>query len=415
MIPPPPAIRWTRAIGFLSLPIVPAGLPRGSSEQSRVLPPSPPSMERDLEVGAVVAAHLIGLRSRRSREAAAVLVCASLLGIGIVEFGVRSLSHQFVPYQFPAGYHVADPDAGYRLARDFPRTLVDSRAGTRDLCVTNSLGLRDVEIPPGQDPRRIVVVLGASLVYGWGASELEETWPRVLDREIRTKFPRHGGYHFVNAGVSGYNHFQAIALYEKLLDEIEIGYAILAHPDPLVQRDVWGHRGMYTVFHDNLMLTDLKSTLRRLPSRILGVTAFDPIHERLMNAMDSYFLLSSLLAKRYLLPEKLEYSSGPEAVSKAFAEFRAVSLKHGVTPLIAYLPMANTFGRKSVRTESIGRRVAATLGIPFLDPKQEMLPAGTTAATAASLLTHVHDPHYSPRGNAIYAEALAPLVVEYLK
>ncbi len=55
------------------------------------------------------------------------------------------------------------------------------------------------------------------------------------------------------------------------------------------------------------------------------------------------------------------------------------------------------------------------LGLAFIDPMAKMRREGITAQNAHYKLTHIHDAHYSLAGNALYAKALAPLLVEHLR
>lgn len=75
--------------------------------------------------------------------------------------------------------------------------------------VTNSMGLRNPEIPDG--PRRggrRILVLGDSVSFGYGVDE-GESWPRVLERLLEEKRGEGGApVEVVNAGVLGYGTYQ---------------------------------------------------------------------------------------------------------------------------------------------------------------------------------------------------------------
>ena len=49
---------------------------------------------------------------------------------------------------------------------------------------TNSIGLRDTEIPLRRTGRKRVLAIGDSFTFGWGV-RLEETWPKVLEAALR--------------------------------------------------------------------------------------------------------------------------------------------------------------------------------------------------------------------------------------
>jgi lysophospholipase L1-like esterase len=102
----------------------------------------------------------------------------------------------------------------YQPGRD-PRLLFEPRANFDGFSEgswvrTNSLGLRERELPQEKPPAtRRVVFLGDSVTFGAGVLD-EQAFPRLLEADLR----RDGPVETVNAAVVGYNTEQELARFE---------------------------------------------------------------------------------------------------------------------------------------------------------------------------------------------------------
>lgn len=96
---------------------------------------------------------------------------------------------------------------------------------------SNSLGLREREIPLEKDPGEYrIVCLGDSWTFGFGV-RVEEAFPRVLEAHLGKKFPRRN-VTVINAGMSGAEYSQGYVM----LCQIALQY----HPDLVI---CCGYRG----------------------------------------------------------------------------------------------------------------------------------------------------------------------------
>ncbi len=346
------------------------------------------------------------------------VIVSTLLSLVLVELILRAFPVDLLQYHWPTGYYVSDPRAGYRMARSFPPTLNSGPGGTENLCFTNSLGLRDIEIPRDPAPEGLVVVLGDSMTYGWGAMGAADTWPRLLQQQIERDHPEDARYHLANAGVSGYNTFQQVALLEQLLGELEPVAAVLSFYSRTWERNLHGRLGGYGVIHDTIMSVDLMNKLAHLPRHILGTEIFDGAYQALLNTSRLVFLISIEVATRSDVPGLVTpYREAKELNYQALKYFRDASISHGIYPIVAFLPDASLFGDEPMSTKRTSQlhELCEDPGLAFIDPRANMRREGITAQNARYKLTHIHDSHYSPAGNALYAKALAPLLVEQLR
>lgn len=95
---------------------------------------------------------------------------------------------------------------------------------------TNSLGLRDGEIPPKPTGERRVIFLGDSVVFGSRLPQ-DETLPQLLQRAIGA------GARVINAGVEGYTTFQELHLLRHVGLKTEPDFVIVG----FVWNDVYEH------------------------------------------------------------------------------------------------------------------------------------------------------------------------------
>jgi hypothetical protein len=360
-----------------------------------------------------------------------------LLTITLVEIAVRFIPINLVSPNWPVGYHIPYQDGkSYRLAKNYPRTYVTDKHGDRHLVMSNSLGVRDVKLPPQSKNQELILVLGDSMTFGWAVEKIHDSWPRKLDQEIEQILPAPDRYHFINAGVSAYNSYQEVLLFQTLLDDMEARrikpkFVLLSFFSGIWERNLYGPEGHFVVLNGALMYDTVRDAILNLDRRLLQASPFDDLkmietgwinqaHRFLVTKSRLYFILSLLIVNQFDedwdgLPENVD----PVALNyKALKSFKTVAEAHDIQPVIAYLPAAKYF--QSGRIDQ-GREIARNLAtlsreleIPFLDPTKNMAALGITGENTINKLTFGYNRHYSPAGNALYARALAPLMAEFL-
>jgi hypothetical protein len=364
------------------------------------------------------------------------LVVASVaLTLIAAEILVRFIPVNLISPNWPTGYHISYMGGkSYRLAADYPATYITDNEGDRHLVVSNSLGVRDVELPlaPNQS---LVLVLGDSMTFGWAVSDINDTWTRRLDAEIDQRLPG-SNYHFINAGVSGYNTFQEVYLFEVLVKEmaqkgLKPRIAMLSFFSGIWERNLYGPEGRFSILNGAIMYTSVKQALLELAGRLIDQSSWDdlkligpsrlnPPHQILLARSRLYFLLSLLLVNQ--LDENwndLPAEVDPQAVNfEAFRRFKEVAAANGIEPIVAYLPSDNLFtpGKLAENQKLVEQlaEICRALDLPFINPYDNMKKLGINEQNAKEKLTLVYNRHYNAAGNLLYARALAPLLADYL-
>jgi hypothetical protein len=201
-----------------------------------------------------------------------VLPCLAgiLLVFGLLEAWVRV----FRPPPYPARMYERHDTRGFSLRKNFSGT------SSEGLPVRiNSLGLRDREyaaVPPRDVDR--ILVLGDSVVFGYGV-RAEETFPKRLEQRLRRDRPgRFTDYEIISAGFPAYN---AVMEFMYLRDEglhLKPGMVMLcyilndAEPGAGGRADSWtGRRAAglreFCRLHCRSLLF-LKARFRRLGTRM---------------------------------------------------------------------------------------------------------------------------------------------------
>jgi lysophospholipase L1-like esterase len=127
---------------------------------------------------------------------------------------------------------IQDPALGARMRPGYKGP--DDRGVEVEL---NSLGLRSPEIElPKPAGRFRVVAMGDSVTYGHLVGE-EETYPRVLQRELVDRGVE--GAEVVNAGVLGYSTYQGAVLLERQIVSLEPDVVLFAY----MNNDRWDSDG----------------------------------------------------------------------------------------------------------------------------------------------------------------------------
>lgn len=366
------------------------------------------------------------------------LAMASLLAtLIVVEIGSRFIPVSLISPNWPPAYHIPYLDGkSYRLAKNYPATFVTDEAGDRHLAMSNALGVRDIE-PPAPDAKQpVMLVLGDSMTFGWAISDVHDTWPRRLDEQLATLRPGADRYHVVNAGVSGYNHYQETLLFQTLLTDmaqagVKPQVALLSFFSGIWERNLYGPEGRFAIMNGVIMYSSVKQALLNLAGHLLEQSQIDDLkligpsrvnapHQFLLSKSHLYFLLCLLLINRLdydwdALPPTID----PVAMNyEALKSFKTVAEANGVQPVVAYLPSDNLFtAAKQAKNRELVQQLTTLcqrLDLPFIDPSANMQKLGVNGNNAKETLTLVYNRHYSPQGNLLYAQALAPLLADYL-
>ncbi len=367
------------------------------------------------------------------------LVVASLvLTLVVAEIAIRYIPLRLVSLNWPPGYHIPFIEGkSYRLVKNYPPAFVTDSLERRHLVMSNSLGVRDIEVQPLANDQTVVLVLGDSMTFGWGLSDVNDTWPRRINTEISQISPESDRYHFVNAGVSGYNTFQAVFLFQTLIKDMERQkvkpkIALLSFYSKHWSRNQYEPEGVFTSINGLVVTTEAKRQLLNLISYLINQSQFDDLklirhdrinfyHETLLSKSRLYFVLSVLTLKHFdnHWDEKppTQQNIDPVAINyAALKSFKELAEANDIHPIVAFLPSYNFFrspGQNKYLVENLAD-VCQNLGLSFINPYENMQTLGINKDNLKEKLTLFRNPHYSIEGNLLYAKALAPLLVDHL-
>lgn len=169
---------------------------------------------------------LAAARSHRFRNA--MLISLGLLIAGEAALQLRSyLKTGRSAWALVAGTStfVTDPHSGVKTYRPYLHTVAPS--GER--FDSNGLGFRSPDIPLARAPGELrIAIVGASTVAGFYAKRNEDTFPALLEQQLRASMPGRV-VHVVNAGIDGYT----LGDMERLLNRVIIGLqpdAVIIYP-----------------------------------------------------------------------------------------------------------------------------------------------------------------------------------------
>ena len=101
-------------------------------------------------------------------------------------------------------------------------------SGAASIIVSNSLGLRDDEIPIEKAENEIrLVYLGASTVMGAYAANNQETSSNILEQMLNSQNSSGPKYQVINAGIAGLTSYSQAKLLRKLVSDYNIDGAII--------------------------------------------------------------------------------------------------------------------------------------------------------------------------------------------
>ncbi len=164
-----------------------------------------------------------------------VLSISLLSTFGLAEIGLRLLSKH--------SFHVFDVEMwryakGVKIESDVPGVVEEHRGNADELLMgvtvrTDERGLRraDPATEAARTPNdRLVVALGDSVTFGWGAAE-KDTFPTQLERVLANQCPKEGAPRatVLNAGIGNCNTSMEVKRYEARLHGLKPKWVILGY------------------------------------------------------------------------------------------------------------------------------------------------------------------------------------------
>ena len=241
----------------------------------------------------------------RTRWIARLGVNAGLfvLSAGLAVLAAEGIVRRFVPQHFPLsvalrGLHRNDPELGYVMQAGFFKR-VHTAEFTADLR-TNSLGLRDEEVPPPAPQRLRLLAIGDSFTLGVHAGDRDRCFVERLEAGLQAAFTARErgaaapwtGAEVINAGVEGYGTVQEVGLCERLGPQL--------HPDGVILAFYLGND-----FTDNSGLTRMTVVdgYQMLEASAAGFRReFSPWHRRVRLWLHAHSELYLLLKARLVHP-----------------------------------------------------------------------------------------------------------------
>lgn len=340
------------------------------------VPDPPPGAEAVAWVALLVGAVIVLLLLRRGPRKPWRALLAAVLVLAGAEMAVRAYeATQPLPSYRPAGQVI------WMLAPD----LRDAPVGPperRTWVDTNSLGLRDAEIPAQKPPGELrILALGDSWTLGVEMTP-EQTWVKRLEQRLQEHHK--GRVRVINAGQNGFSYLQ--------------GYHLMRHLVPLYEPDLVLVGGFVPVSEEEIaVMEELESSDPRLDDLL-----------RTLNGSRLYRILRKRFAPR------TRSNAPPRDVfegSVRYAQAMARYLSDRRVPAVFF---QRAFAPAS-RRDAIGLPVQPILtSLPEL-PGIAAIEVEPGRDAAADGLLLEHDPtHPNARGHEAMAEALAPYLTQAL-
>lgn len=297
------------------------------------------------------------------------------------------------------GRHRPDRELIYTLVPDFSAPLEEADPAVR--VTTNSLGLRGREVRTDVRGNKRILVLGDSMVFGWGAGD-EDTFPAQLETALNTP---QAHYEVINAGVQGYGTDQSYRSFMRRLNHLKPDLVIFC----LFENDGIDNIRMplYTIENDHLSPLDVSNH----PVYITGqLQKYIPASLKRTN---TYGVFSTALARRIpyeLLPDRDMQVLDTWAKRKMLLQARelnTVARRDGFQLLVVGLPYK--IGKYNDAHLYSFMEQAERYGVDFLD--LSVLPVWQEQE--ATLFMQGRDPHTSLAGYRLIAELLSKHIREH--
>lgn len=163
-----------------------------------------------------------GARARRLAARLGLAIAATVASLLVAELLVAVL----VPAPGAGIHFVARARACCRLDDRLIWTFRPGVSGTwgtdefEETASINSIGMRDHEIGPKRPGELRILAIGDSFTYGHGV-QLDESYPKVVERALDGQVPRAGAVSVLNAGQPGYGIDQSFESFRLRRLELE--------------------------------------------------------------------------------------------------------------------------------------------------------------------------------------------------
>ncbi len=287
---------------------------------------------------------------------------------------------------------------GWLLLREPQRLVVVGKSEFQLTWRTNSLGLRDGEIPQEKPPGELrVLALGDSFTEGLGAGT-QETWPKQLEERLRERYPDRP-LRVMNAGRSGSDAWYATMLLEERL--------LAYHPD-LVVLAINESDGF-----------DMIARGGRERFRSDGTVAFRP-------GPGWEWLYASSFIVRHIVHDLADYDrrllgprdreqrtrEGLEQIRAAVHAMHGLAEAHGFRLLVVFHPVPTEIIRETLTLGPLVESLKEEGAVPVASLLDFFLgPAGVDADNVWSYFWRT-DTHHNPAGYALLAEGIERALVE---
>ena len=334
--------------------------------------------------------------------AANLALAAASVGVSLLlmELGVRLL--------YGAPPHWRTPQVKHLLTHYAYKQQPNQASYTGGAPVfTNAYGFRGPEWTVPKPPGTFrVMILGDSLSFG-NLVRYEDTFAARLQQGLRQRGP---GAEVILAAVGGWDTAQELGF----LEEEGLGY----QPDVVVLGFFYNDYRLPSVSALPVRLMpegrvdERPSWLRWVPYRVIYAFKRSALVTYLRNRFANF--LSGRTAQQdfyHALMENqvpLEREERIIAVHQMLGRMNAICAAHGIRLLVAHLPPINLFWYPRGSRAYVAQlgRACREQGIEFLDLSDRFWPERHTEA----LYLYPWDAHLSPRGHALVAEGLTPVV-----
>jgi lysophospholipase L1-like esterase len=358
-------------------------------------------MPSRFDPGKRLSMHAASRKPHRLLASLALAVTSTLLALGLLEAGLRVRTRFVSPDTLegaplgvppPDGHarlgHIvrlcADPRIVYELVPDLDVTFMGAPLRT------NASGFRGPAVPAARTrPAVRIVGLGDSVMFGWGVSE-QDTYLARLAQRLRAEHPG-VAWEVVNTAVPGYNTVMEVETLETK--------GLRFDPDLVIVNFVGNDLGLPNFIEERPDPLDLRRSflLDFVRARLRGQDEPGP-HLVGVSRAERRFGSETDLSR---VPPRYRGLVGLEAWRGAMQRLRALADAHGFAVVVLAHPEA--FGY--VREE------AGALGFPLVETETAVrawaAAHGLDAIKQPPLTVSEADPHPSPIGHQIIADALA--------
>lgn len=158
------------------------------------------------------APRIVDYRDLLTARTVGRIIAHALLALLLAELAIRWLSPEIEFIQ--KSMFNQDPTVWFRMKPNYVGAMSKKAVPMS----TNSWGLRDRELGPKKPGVPRILVLGDSLMFGYGV-RIEDTATRILEEILRQRLGHE--VEVVNGAVAGYSTLQSARSYELLADDVK--------------------------------------------------------------------------------------------------------------------------------------------------------------------------------------------------